>query len=433
MKKSLAVLLAACLALSLMACGGTPSSSTPAASTPASVPTPSEPAQSEPQGGVELTYWSMWNSNEPQGEALQEQISKWEAETGNTVNIEWKGRDIRTIIAASLDAQEKIDLFDDDFQTNTVVLKDSLFDMTDLAAAAGYEDYCVEAFPNAVRGWADGKLVTIAYQPYTSGVFYNKQAFVDAEIEAEPQTWAEFLDVCEKLKAAGYEPIALDDAYVDYAFSYHLARYLGQDAVKELSLNGGWGENEAVLKAAQDIVDLIDKGYLSKNAPGAFPEGENEIGYEESAMIVNASWVPAEITNNTGCDLEWGMFNYPTVEGGKDPNTVANVGAQGFCIPAYSENAEAAFDLIMYLTSGEADQAIALATDGMPSDTRNTEWPEMIAGCRDAFNSLTGIYDWNAGLTENGEIATSAKEACQKLFEGKLDAAGFVAELDAMY
>lgn len=430
MKKFLSGFLAVCLGLSLVGCGGSASGSVTSDSTVSESPsTISEAAQD----GVELTYWSMWNNTEPQAIALQEQIDKWEEKTGNTVNIEWKGRDIRSIIQASMEAEEKIDLFDDDYQMNSTVLKDHLLDMSDMAAEAGYEDYCVAAFPNAVRGWADGKLVTIAYQPYTSGIFYNKAIFNEAGVEAEPQTWEEFLGVCAKVKAAGYEPLALDDAYADYTFSYHLARYLGQDAIIELASNGGWSENEAVRKAAEDILELRTLGYLSANAPGAFPEGENELGYEETAMIVNASWVPAEITNNTGCDLEWGMFNYPTVEGGKDSNTVANVGAQGFSIPAYSENAEAAFDLIMYLTSGEADQALALATDGIPSDTRNTEWPELIAGCREAFNSLTGVYEWNAGMTSNGEVSTGVTEACLKLYEGELDADGFVEALDSLY
>lgn len=181
------------------------------------------------------------------------------------------------------------------------------------------------------------------------------------------------------------------------------------------------------------MIDLKAKGFFSEQAPGAYPEGENELGYEETAMLVNASWVPAEITNNTGCDLEWGMFNYPTVEGGTDSNKIANVGAQGFAIPSYSENAEAAFDLIMFLTSGEADQAIALASNGIPADTRNEQWPEMIAGCREAFNSLTGVYEWSCGMTANGELSTSVRDVCLRLFEGKLTAEQFAAELDALY
>ncbi|MEG2208150.1 MAG: carbohydrate ABC transporter substrate-binding protein, partial [Clostridia bacterium] len=117
-------------------------------------------------------------------------------------------------------------------------------------------------------------------------------------------------------------------------------------------------------------------------------------------------------------DLVLGMFNFPTVEGGTDPATVANVGAQAFAIPATSKNGQAAFDLIMRLTSGEGDQLVATQSVGIPSDTRNTEWPESLAGCRDAFNALTGVYEWNMGLSGDKDLDAAMQTACLKLFEG---------------
>ncbi|MEG0767900.1 MAG: carbohydrate ABC transporter substrate-binding protein, partial [Clostridia bacterium] len=106
-----------------------------------------------------------------------------------------------------------------------------------------------------------------------------------------------------------------------------------------------------------------------------------------------------------------------------------NLGAQAFGIPATSANGQAAFDLIMALTSGEGDQKIALATGSIPSDTRNTEWPELLVGCRDAVNAQDGTYDWNMGLGVKQEIDASLQTNLLKLFEGGLDAQQFV---DAM-
>lgn len=188
-----------------------------------------------------------------------------------------------------------------------------------------------------------GELIAIPYQPYTSGVFYNKAAFTAAGIEKEPETWTEFLEVCQKLKDAGYVPLVQDDAYVLYTYGFQLARYIGQEGVEELAVNGGWAQSAEAKKAADDIANLVAQGYI--DGLDVYPEGENRIGFEEAAMVVNASWVPGEITNNTDCDLEWGMFNYPAVEGGKDPNTIANIGAQAFAIPSYSEHPQEAFDL----------------------------------------------------------------------------------------
>ena len=423
MKKLMSMLLAGCMVFSLTACG---SKNNDEGTTGNNSTEGNDTTVSADAG--ELTYWSMWNNTEPQAQIIQEAIDAYTAETGIKVNVEWKGRDLGTVLQSALEAGEKIDFFDWDYQKIALEYADKVLDLEDMAKAVNYDDFAIKALPASVRRWA-GSLVTIPYQPYTSGIFYNKAMFTEAGVEGEPQTWSEFLEVCEKIKSTGVAPIAQDDAYVDYAFGYHLARYVGQAGVEEIVLNGDWAENENVLRAAQDIVDLIEKGYFSEYAPGAYPEGENEVGYEEAAMLVNASWVPAEITNNTGCDLEWGMFNYPSVDGGKDPNTIANVGAQGFAINKNSENAQAAFDLIMKITTGEFDQKMALECGGIPADSRNEEWPEDLVGVRESFLALTETYDWNAGLNANPDISETIRTNCLQLFEGKLTAQEFV---DAM-
>lgn len=387
-------------------------------------------AGSADSSDVTLVYWSMWDAGSPQANAIQEAIDAYTNDTGVKVKVQWKGRDISKIIQASLEAKEQIDLFDEDFQRIAQQYGADCLDLDTMAEAADYYNHSVEALPTAIKGWA-GSLKGIAYQPYTSGIFYNKAIFEEAGIEKEPATWAEFLDVCQKIKDAGYAPLALDDAYVLYNYGFHIARYIGQDAVKDLCKNGGWAENEAALKAAKDMQTLVEKGFLEANAPGAYPASENTIGFEETAMLVNASWVPGEITNNTGCDLQWGMFNYPAVDGGADPATIANVGAQALAIPAYSAHPQEAFDLIMKITTGEFDQKIALATDSIPADPTNTEWPAMIAGCKDGFNALTNVYDWNMGLNENADLNPIIQENILKVFEGSLDAEGFIKAVDA--
>ena len=51
--------------------------------------------------GTEITYWSMWNEGEPQATVIAEAAEAYEAETGVHVNIEWKGRDINTLLSTS--------------------------------------------------------------------------------------------------------------------------------------------------------------------------------------------------------------------------------------------------------------------------------------------------------------------------------------------
>lgn len=431
MKKILAIVLVLALALSLVACGGSNGGSSAA--------TGSSTAGGDSAAAESITYWSMWTSEEPQAKVIAEAAEAFEAETGIHVNIEWKGRDITTVIAAALDGGEDIDVFDDDFQrmSSPTQFAPYCYDLEEMAAAVGYDDFAVKALPTAVRRWS-GSLTCIPYQPYTSGVFFTMSSFEKAGLVDEegnaivPTTWDEFMNTCEALKNAGYTALAQDDAYTMYTYGFILARLIGQEAVSTLAVEGGWAENEAAKQAAQCIVDLKEKGYLSSTSPDAYPAGENEIGFGNASMVINASWVPSEITNNTGCDETWGFFNFPDM-GGTDPSTVANIGAQAMAVNKNSKNPQAAFDFIMYITSGEWDQKMALETNSIPADTRNTEWPEMIAGVREGFNAQTDVYDWNMGLNDNQDIGDAIKQYLAQLFEGSLDAQGFVDAMDALY
>lgn len=388
------------------------------------------PAVASAEEGVTITYWSMWSEGESQAIAIQEIIDDYEAATGVTVNVEWKGRDITTLIAASLDAGETIDLYEDDFQRLSQTFGDYALDLTEMAEAVDYASLSNTALTSAVTGWADGSLACLPYQPYISGIFYNKAIFEEVGVE-EPTTWEEFLEVCQAIKDAGYTPLTLDDAYINLNLGYHLARYLGQDGVKEVVNNGDWAENEAVLKMAEDMQTLVDNGYLSEYAPGAYPEGENEVGYGETAMVVNASWVPAEIEGNTDSDLEWGMFSYPAVDGGVDGTEAMMVGAQGISVSANSEHAQEAFDLALAIVSGEGDAALSVATDSIPADPNNTEWPELLANCKAAFDAATTSYEWDCGIDDNADMTETIQEAGAQLFAGSISAQEFVDTLEA--
>ena len=135
----------------------------------------------------DIIYWSMWNSTDPQAEAIQEAIDAYEEASGNTVKVEWKGRYIQKIIQAQLDAGEDIDLFDEDYYRIAQSYADSCLDLTDMAEAADYSSKSREVIVDAFVEEA-GSLKGIPYQPYTSGIFYNKAIFEEAGIEEEPET-----------------------------------------------------------------------------------------------------------------------------------------------------------------------------------------------------------------------------------------------------
>ena len=430
-KKIISLLVAASMVAALATgCGGT-------TSTPASTPAGDSTGTSAPAGdlkydGVELNYWSMWTNAEPQGIVLQAAADAFEAETGAHINIEWKGRDIKTIVMAALESGEDIDLFEDGDQNMATVYKDYLYDLTDMAAAADYANHSYKCLTDYLVEKA-GFLCAIPEQPNVGGVFYNKDIFEACGITEVPTTWDEYLAACQTMVDNGYEPLALDSTYADFLFGYHLDRLVGTETVSDLAVNGGWSENEGAIKAAQQQIDFVNAGYLAEGAPDEYPASQNKIGLTGNvAMVVCANYVASEVNNNTQSEINWGMFNYPAVEGGADPSN-AHAGSNVIGITSYTENAQAAFDFIMFLVTGEWDQKMANDCSQIPADPNNTA-PAIMEGTVESLLATEDPLVWNMGLNDNADLKTSIKDIIIGLYEGNY-ATGedFCAALDALY
>lgn len=386
------------------------------------------------EGGKELIYWSMWNSTEPQAMVIQEAADAYEEATGIHVNIEWKGRDIKTMIGAALDAGEDIDLFDDDYQR--VVEQDGkyLVDVTEMGSAVDYESHIMPVLLETAKEWGDGKLLTMPYQPYTTGVWYNKSLWEEAGLTDEdvPETWDELLATCAKIKEDGqFAAMTCDADFVNLLYGFQLARYIGQDAVLDLINNCTWADSAEALKAAEDIQSLFSEGYMSEYSPATYPDGQSEVGYGESIMVLQASWVPNEIITATGADNEWGFFPWPTVEGGVDGIEASMVGGQGFGIVAASDMQQEAFDFAYSVCTGEFDLKMAESVNSIPADTDNTEWPAAILGAEPYFKEMTKPYMWAVGFQTNADYSTIYQEQLVKLATQEVTPQEFVEAMSA--
>ena len=437
MKKLMALLLAAVMVLAMLAgCSSDGGNETKAPETdpPAESKTGTDESKA-PEGGdkkyegVELTMWSMWSTGEPQANVISGAAAAFEAEPGAKVNIEFKVRDVNKVRSASLEAKEKIDIIEDDYQriANTYP---NILDLTDMAKAVNYDSWSYACLNNQVIEWV-GHLNSIVEQPQIGGFFYDKTAFENAQVTSAPATWAEFLDACQKIKDSGVGPIAQDDAYCDFAFYHTLVRSLGEEKIAELDKNGGWSGTKAE-QAAQDIIDLINKGYFVDGAPDEFPSSQNKIGFGQAAMVICADYVTAEVNGNTGTQVNWGLFNYPAVDGGAD-NGAAYMGANSLAITSYSKNPQAAFDFILFLTTGEYGQKLADEAHQIPADSRNTA-PADLNGTIETLQAAVSPMTWCASLSVNADLKDTIKSMCTELFEGKYaDGAAFCAALDALY
>ena len=387
-----------------------------------------------PDTGITLTYWSMWNSTENQAKVIQAAADEYYAETGIKVNIEWKGRDMKTLIGVAMDAGENIDIFEDDYMR---MIQNNQKYLLNLSEQPFYAEYSSHVMPIILQtalseGWGNGSLWCFPYQPYTTGVWYNKALFEKAGITSVPQTWDEFLAVCQKLRDSGVNPLTCNSDTVTLLYGYQLARYIGQDAVTDCLNNVKWAQIPEAKKAAEDLYGLFKAGYFSPYAPANYPDGQNEIGFDESCMILNASWIPNEINQGTGASIDWGFFPWPSVPGGVDGSEAAMVGAQSIGISGKTKYPQEAINFALKLVTGKYDLQMAQQTITIPADVNNTDWPAAISGARPYFDKMTKKYDWAVGLEVNPSYTAILNENLVKLFKMEIDPDQFITALSQM-
>lgn len=385
-----------------------------------------------------IVYWSMWNEVEPQGQVIKEAIEDFMEKNPDVyVEVNWNGREIRKTLQPALDNNQEIDLWDEDLERTTVswgkygLNLDEYVEATyDATEGKPYQDFVMRSLIEVSKSYSkDGSIYSIPYQPFMFAVMYNKDHFAKAGITKNPETWAEFLDVCAKLKAAGYIPITVDDAYAQVLLGYQLAKYKGSDWVKELVLEDLW-DDPLALQAVKDWQEMYDLGYISPNVAGnKFPQGQQEIANGEVSMYLNGTWLVNEIMPTTGPDFPWGQFLYPTVEGGTDTIYDTSYGGQGFQVNKDTKYPDEVFDLIVHLTTGEWDKKLAENTFGAPVAS-TTDWPVQLNDAKMIFPKLEKVYPFAAGIEYNKDKLPTIVANFIRVISGQLTAEEFIVEME---
>ncbi|MGG1516524.1 ABC transporter substrate-binding protein [Paenibacillus oryzisoli] len=151
----------------------------------------------------------------------------------------------------------------------------------------------------------DGKLfgAPLGSTP-NGGVWYNADMFKELGLKA-PTTLQEFIDVCEKLKAAGKTPIALgfkDSWTVPLFFSMWLESYgFATDPLFGKKVyDGGIQLDDPTIQAVfKNFQKFKESGYFNKNALSIdWPASGQLFASGDAAMIVQGPYMPGTNKDN---------------------------------------------------------------------------------------------------------------------------------------
>jgi raffinose/stachyose/melibiose transport system substrate-binding protein len=191
------------------------------------------------------------------------------------------------------------------------------------------------------------------------GVYYNKSLFEQAGVSGLPQSWQEFLDVCQKLKDAGITPITTADKdawYIQFGL-YQIAAnviYPDQMDFDELVQAGTKDFTDPSWIAALDkMKSLYDSGYVVDNSLGMGSAQCAQIFIDgQAAMTFDGTWSYDALTAQGAAEFERGFFALPANDAG-DVYISASTAA-GYGVNAATANYDAVKTIFEYWFDGQS-------------------------------------------------------------------------------
>lgn len=202
---------------------------------------------------------------------------------------------------------------------------------------------------------SSGKLFGIAGGLSTALIYYNKQLFEKAGIAEMPQTWEQFLAMCEKIKQAGITPLIVaggDGTVNNTVWSAGFAtNVIGKDpdAVKKLA-DGTFNFNTPeYADIFAKYKELYDKGYLIKGVTSLqYSQGTDEFLQGKAAMTFSGIWLAGTLLKT---DFGTGIMMPPwNAEGQERVPVVAT--ETGFAV-AEGKHKDAALKLLDFMINGD--------------------------------------------------------------------------------
>lgn len=288
---------------------------------------------------------------------------------------------------------------------------------------------------------------TVPGIPTTSQVvriFYNANMFADAGCEV-PSTWAEYMEVCQKLKDKGYTPFGFPNASKgDLSwlwFCNSLGNQMNHAALADIDVSGnGYAELPEIVKAFKEgkldfTSEPLKQSYaLMKEFSQYWTSDYNGLdqatAYDmfmrgEVAMVQGMSTNMTAFAEGNGGEFEIGVMPVPEITSETSEYTYGQsvvLGGQPDIIfginkscEADEKKLEAAIDFVQYLASPEIQLLLCEEIDRLPL-ANSTQLPERLEGFIITEDALRTAY--YTGI--NNEWRDFFQRGGQQMLEGTM-------------
>lgn len=441
-KKVLAMLLACTMVIGMTACGDSNTSNGEAANTNA--------------GGsaeaVELDVVTTFAGNDGNAQNYKDAYQAWEEETGNIVVDMSATSDetfkTRVITDFETGSEPDVLFFFNGVDANSFIESGKVVSIEEIRTE--YPDFASNMNDDLITpSLVDGKDYAVPVNGFWEAMFVNTTVLDAAGVEmpGADYTWEQFLADCQKIKDAGYTPIAaalgnIPHYWWEFAIFNHTspANHLNVPASVDDELGQAW------VAGMEDIKELYELGYFPENTNSATDDETFQMFMEgKAAFLIDGSWKVGGIVSGCQTDVEdpstldtakldqFDVTFVPGTDARKASDLVGGL-SMGYYITrsAWEDPAtrDAAVSFVSYMTSDEVVPVFAQHTasalknapevDESKFNSLQIKAMEMMSEC----TSLTGaVQDIFAG-----DCRVSTFDGMPEIVTGKVTASDAVKE-----
>ncbi|HIY00784.1 MAG TPA: ABC transporter substrate-binding protein [Candidatus Blautia faecipullorum] len=406
---------------------------------------------------VDLNVTTTFAGEDGNAQNFKDAVAAWEEETGNTVNDASATSDetfkTRVVTDFETGADPDVLFFFNGADANPFIEAGKVVSIDEIREV--YPDYASNMDDNRIAGsLVDGKKYAVPVNGFWEGLFVNSEVLEAAgvEVPGTDYTVDQFKADCEKIKAAGYTPIAAALGNIPhYWWEFAIFNHTGPE--KHLTVPESVDDEigQAWVSGMEDIKELYEAGYFPENTLSATDDETFAMFMDgKAAFLIDGSWKVGGIVGACQSDPEdastldqekldkFTVSYVPGTDARKATDLIGGLSMGYYISRAAWEDPDrqaAAVDFVSYMTSDEMVAKFAQHTASALKVTPEVDENEfnslqikamaMVAESTSITGAVQDIF--------NGECRVPTFDGMPKIVTGEVSAADAVAEGLALY
>ena len=463
-KRVLAAVLASVMVLSLTACGGGGTSSEPSAAESTSQTetadagtsnddaAPADEAPAASGGSVELNVTTTFAGEDGNAQNFKAAVQAWCDATGNTVADTSATSDetfkTRVITDFETGSEPDVLFFFNGADANSFIEAGKVVSIDDIRAE--YPDFASNMNDDLIAdSLVDGKKYAVPVNGFWEAMFVNTEVLDAAgvSVPGADYTWDMFLDDCQKIKDAGYAPIACALGNIPhYWWEFAIFNHTSPETHLQIPESIDSAQGQAWVSGMEDIKALYEAGYFPENTLSATDDETFAMFTEgKAAFLIDGSWKVGGIVSACQSDPEdastldtdkLAHFDVTYVPGQGNRKATDLIGglSMGYYITTKAwedpDKRDAAVSFVSYMTSDEVvpvfAQHTASALKNAPAVDESAFNPLQVK----AMDMMSGVTSLTGAVQDifMGDCRVSTFDGMPEIVTGRVSAVDAVAE-----